>query len=54
MCVALGKNKKKKRFLIVDTKGLKREREVPKYAEKEWRMYIKWKNAIFRLYKKCQ
>ena len=32
MCVALAKNKKK-RFLIVNTKGLQRERELPKYAK---------------------
>ena len=32
MCVALAKNKKKL-FLIVNTKGLQREREVPKYAK---------------------
>ena len=32
MCVTLAKNKKE-RFLIVNTKGIQREWEVPKYAK---------------------
>ena len=33
MCVASAKNKKKKWFLIVNTKDIQREREVSKYAK---------------------